>query len=54
MKILYSGIGCNESEEHTEKEFLNIMAKEFIHKTWRFELIQIPREHHYQLKSLKA
>lgn len=50
MKILYTGIGCNKTGEHTEKEFLNIMEKEFIHKNWIFELIEIPREHHYQLK----
>ena len=49
MKILYSGIGSNESGEHTEKEFLNIMRKEFTQKTWRFELKEIPRENHYQL-----
>uniref|UniRef100_A0A6C0H1I9 Uncharacterized protein n=1 Tax=viral metagenome TaxID=1070528 RepID=A0A6C0H1I9_9ZZZZ len=36
MKILYTGIGSNESGEHTEKEFLNIMRKEFTNKTWRF------------------
>jgi hypothetical protein len=50
MKILYSGIGSNESGEHTEKEFLNIMRKEFTQKTWRFELKEIPRENHYQLQ----
>lgn len=50
MKILYTGIGCNETGEHTEKEFLNIMKKEFTHKTWRFELKEIPRENHYQLQ----
>jgi len=50
MKILYSGIGSNESGEHTEKEFLNIMRKEFTQKTWRFELKEIPRENHYQLR----
>jgi hypothetical protein len=50
MKILYTGIGCNETGEHTEKEFLNIMRKEFIHKTWRFELNITPREYHYQLQ----
>jgi hypothetical protein len=50
MKILYSGIGSNESGEHTEKEFLNIVRKEFTHKTWRFELKEIPRENHYQLR----
>jgi len=50
MKILYTGIGSNESGEHTEKEFLNIMRKEFTHKTWRFELKEIPRENHYQLR----
>ena len=50
MKILYTGIGCNETGEHTEKEFLNIMSKEFTHKIWRFELLEIQREYHYQLK----
>jgi len=50
MKILYSGIGSNESGEHTKKEFLNIMRKEFTQKTWRFELKEIPRENHYQLR----
>jgi len=50
MKILYTGIGSNESGEHTEKEFLKIMRKEFTHKTWRFELKEIPRENHYQLR----
>jgi hypothetical protein len=50
MKILYTGIGSNETGEHTEKEFLNIMRKEFTHKTWKPELNIIPREYHYQLQ----
>ena len=50
MKILYDGIGSNETKEHTENEFLNIMNKEFTHKIWRYELMKIPREHHYQLQ----
>jgi len=50
MKIYYTGIGCNENGIHTEQEFLNIMSKEFTHKTWRFELAFIPREKHYQLQ----
>lgn len=50
MKILYTGIGCNETGEHTEKEFLNIMRKEFTHKNWKLDFIVIPREDHYQLK----
>lgn len=49
MNIFYTGIGCNKSGQHTEDEFLNIMNREFTHKTWRHELAQTPREHHYQL-----
>jgi hypothetical protein len=50
MKIFYTGIGCNKTGEHTEIEFLNIMNKEFTHKSWRHELATIPRENHYQLQ----
>jgi len=50
MTIFYTGIGSNESGKHTEEEFLNIMSKEFTHKIWRFELLEIPRECHYQLQ----
>ena len=50
MKIYYTGIGSNKTGEHTENEFLNIMNKEFTHKTWRHELEKIPREYHYQLQ----
>ena len=28
----------------------NIMNREFTHKTWRYELEKIPREHHWQLE----
>ena len=48
MKILYTGIGCNKTGEHTEQDFLNIMNKEFTHKKWGSSLIEIPREY-YQL-----
>ena len=50
IKIIYSGIGCNLSEEHTEEEFLNIMNKEFTNKNWSLKLRNIPKECHYQLK----
>ena len=50
MKILYDGIGCNTSEQHTEQEFLAIMNREFTHKCWKTELSQTPREDHYQLQ----
>jgi len=50
MKIFYTGIGCHESGHHTEEQFLDIMKREFTHKTSRCELAAIPREHHYQLQ----
>lgn len=50
MKIFYTGIGCNKSGEHTEQKFLEIMKKEFTHKSWRHEFTIIPREIHYQLQ----
>jgi hypothetical protein len=50
MKIFYTGIGCNQTGEHSEKEFLDIMDREFTHKNWKYELELIPREHHYQLQ----
>jgi hypothetical protein len=50
MKIYYTGIGCNNNGIHTEDEFLNVMRKEFVHKTWKYELQLIPREKHWQLK----
>jgi len=49
MYIFYTGIGANTTGKHTESEFLNIMNREFTHKTWRHELTNIPRECHYQL-----
>ena len=48
MKILYDGIGADNSREHTKEQFLNIMNKEFTHKNWRLELKIIPRELHHQ------
>ena len=50
MKIFYTGIGCNQTGEHSENEFLNIMDREFTHKNWKYELELIPREQHYQLQ----
>ena len=50
MKVYYTGIGCNKTGVHTENDFLDIMSREFTHKTWRYELKRIPREHHYQLQ----
>lgn len=49
MKIFYTGIGCNKTGEHTVNEFMNIMNREFTHKTWKYEL-QNTREPHYQLQ----
>ena len=37
MKIIYSGIGCKASHEHTETEFLDIMNKYITHKDWNNE-----------------
>jgi len=49
MKILYTGIGCNPTGEHTEEEFLTIMSREFTHKDWRAILQNIKnREDHDQ------
>ena len=50
MKILYDGIGANETGEHSEIEFLNIMKREFTHKRWKSILLRNPRELHYQLQ----
>lgn len=50
MIIYYTGIGCNKTEQHTETEFLNIMSKEFAHKSWKYELAINPREYHHQLQ----
>ncbi len=50
MLIFYTGIGCKKSEIHTEKEFLNIMNKEFTNKNWTDEFRLIPRKTHYQLQ----
>jgi len=50
MKIYYTGIGCNSDGFHTEKDFLDVMNKEFTHKIWKDELNIISREEHYQLQ----
>jgi hypothetical protein len=50
MIIYYTGIGCNKTGQHTETEFLNIMSKEFTHKSWKYELAINPREYHHQLQ----
>ena len=38
MKIIYSGIGCKASHEHTVDEFLDIMNKHITHKDWNNEI----------------
>ena len=49
MNILYTGIGCNPTGEHTEEEFLTIMSREFTHNDWRAILQNIKnREDHDQ------
>jgi hypothetical protein len=47
MKIIYTGIGCNETEIHTEREFIDIMNRLFTYKTWNNS--ELVRERHYQL-----
>lgn len=51
-KILYDGIGANESKVHTVEEFLEIMKREFTNKNWQDDIIYkiSGRENHYQLK----
>ena len=46
--ILYDGIGSNGKERHTEEEFLEIMHREFTHKSWKTELQYSVK--HYQLQ----
>ena len=50
IKILYTGIGANPSEIHTESEFLSIMNREFTYKNWMLDLLRVPRERPYQLR----
>jgi len=50
MYIYYTGIGCNKTEQHTEKEFLNIMHREFTHKCWNHEMAKNPRQYYFQLQ----
>lgn len=50
MNIYYTGIGCNKTEQHTENEFLNIMNREFTHKSWKNEFAKNPRQCCLQLQ----
>jgi len=50
MKIFYTGIGSHASSYHTEEQFLDIMKREFTHKTWSHELATILPKDHYQLQ----
>ncbi len=36
--VYYSGIGCNPTHKHTKEEFINIMKREFQHKSWAYEI----------------
>lgn len=47
MTIFYTGIGCNQTGEHSESEFLAIMNKEFTHKSWKHELSANPSDFYY-------
>ena len=38
MIIFYSGIGCKKDYRHTEKEFLDIMNKNFTWKDWNNDI----------------
>ena len=48
MEILYDGIGATK-ESHTEKEFLEIMKREFIDKDWGEAYKKTPRGAQFQL-----
>ena len=48
MEILYDGIGATK-ESHTEKEFLEIMKREFIDKDWEEAYRKIPKKVQCQL-----
>lgn len=50
MVIYYTGIGCNNTGNHTEHEFLNIMNKELTFKKWSKMYEFIPKESNIQLK----
>ena len=50
IKIVYTGIGSNSSEIHTEYEFLAIMNREFTYKNWMLDLLRSPSEKPYQLR----
>ena len=49
MKVLYTGIGSNESGEHTIQEFLNIMYCEYTNRYWT----ENEREYYYSVPELK-
>jgi hypothetical protein len=48
MEILYDGIGATK-ESHTEKEFLEIMKREFIDKDWGEAYKKTPMGARFQL-----
>jgi hypothetical protein len=52
VRILYDGIGANESSSYTVEEFLEIMNREFTNKKWQDDIIYIieGRANHYQLQ----
>ena len=48
MKVLYTGIGSNESGEHSLQEFLNIMYSQFTNRYWT----ENEREYYYSIPQL--
>jgi len=51
-KVLYNGIGANESGEHSVEHFLEIMARHFTYKNWTDDIIYkvSGKNNHYQLQ----
>jgi hypothetical protein len=50
-RILYTGVGSYRSNnEYTDKEFLDIMNKEFTRNMWKYNLMKFFNIHSYELK----
>jgi hypothetical protein len=49
--IFYTGIGCDASHNHTISRFIEIMKSEFMHKSWKNEILvsSLTKRKHYQL-----
>jgi hypothetical protein len=51
VKVLYTGIGANESHIHTVQQFLEIMHYNFTNRNWLSDPIyRVSGRNHYQLQ----